>query len=139
MGFERRVYKLVWPDESHWAGLEVRMRPMPIATLEEIGRLHAKTGNSPEENLAMLPAMAAIVQEGIVSWNLTDNGVPVPCTDVGAEGVELVTAILTAWQQVANEVNAPLPQGSPDGEPSREALIPMEIPSASHTNSSGHT
>ena len=48
------------------------------------------------------------------------------------QGIELVTAILNAWQQAANEVDAPLPQGSPGGEPSPEALIPMEIPSASH-------
>lgn len=132
VGFERRIYKLVWPEGSAWHGLEVRMRPMSIGTLEEIGKLYAKAGESDEGKLAMLPAMVNVVQEGIVSWNLTDDGVPVPCTDVGAEGVELVTAIIEAWQEVVNQVNAPLPQGSSDGEPSQEALIPMEIPSASH-------
>jgi|SRR6185503_8130725 len=132
MGFERRIYRLTWPEGSFWAGLEVRMRPMSIGTLEEIGRLYAK---EEQDNLTMLPSLAGIVQEGIVSWNLTDDGVPVPCADVAAEGVELVTAILQAWQEAVNQVNAPLPQGSPDGEPSPEGLMPMEIPSASHVNS----
>ncbi len=135
MGFERRIYKLTWPEGSHWAGLEVRMRPMPIGTLEEIGRLYAKAAED-DDKFALLPALAGIVQESIVSWNLEDDGVPVPCTDVGAEGVELVTAIIQAWQEVVNQVNAPLPQGSPDGEPSQEVLMPMEIPSVSHPNSS---
>lgn len=134
VGFERRIYKLVWPEGSAWHGLEVRMRPMSVGTLEEVGRLYAKSGESEEDKFALLPALAGIVQQGIVSWNLTDDGIPVPCTDVAGEGVELVTAILQAWQEVVNQVNAPLPQGSPSGEPSPEALIPMEIPSASHAN-----
>lgn len=134
MGFERRIYKLVWPEASAWHGLEVRMRPMPISTLEEIGRLYAKADESDEGKFAMIPAMASIVQEGIVSWNLTDEGEPVPTSDIGQEGAELVLAIIEAWQEVVNQVSAPLPQGSPDGGPSPEASIPMEIPSASHEN-----
>lgn len=134
MGFERKVYKLVWPQGSAWEGLEVRMRPMPIETVGEIGRMYAESEQSESKKLALLPAMAAVVQESIVSWNLTDNGEPVPCTNVGAEGLELVMAIINAWQDVVNQVNPPLRQGSPSGEPSPEVLIPMEIPAASHSS-----
>ncbi len=135
MGFERRVYKLVWPEGSFFAGLEVRMRPMPTETVGEIGLLHAKAEHgSDEDRIALLPAMAGIVQQSIVSWNLTDGGEPVPCTNVGAEGMEMVMAIIQAWQQAANEVSAPLLPGSRDGEPSPEDSMPMEIPSASHSS-----
>lgn len=110
------------------------MRPMPIETLEKVSALYASDDDSTEAKLALLPAMAGIVQEGIVGWNLKAGGEPVSCANVGIGGVELVSAIIQAWQQAANEVSAPLPQGSPDGGPSPEVLIPMEIPSASHVS-----
>jgi hypothetical protein len=132
MGFELPTYRLKWPEGSIWHGLEVRMSPMPIATLEKVGEAYEI---AKDDQYKLLPLLAAIVQEGIVDWNVTKDGEPVPCTDMRSQGVELVTAILNAWQQVANEVNPPLPQGSPDGEPSPAVLMPMEIPSASHVNS----
>lgn len=135
MGFERRTYRLVWPDDSPWAGFEVSMRPMPIGTLERIGGLYGQAGDDDASKFALLPALAEIVQKGIISWNLTDNGVPVPCDDVAAEGVEIVTAIINAWTEAANQVSTPLPRDSSDGETSPEESMPMVIPSASHPNS----
>lgn len=72
--------------------------------------------------------------EKLLSWNLEDeDGQPVPATSEGVlqQDKDLMIAICTAWLDALRGVSGPLEQTSPDGGPSLEASIPMDVPSES--------
>lgn len=126
MGFQRKAYKLVWPDESRWAGLEVRVRGMSIEELDEVSSLNAQAGGK-------TGPLLDILETAILSWNFEDeDGNPVPVENFRKEDATMLLAIVSAWTEVVGDVPTPLPMNSSDGEKSAEALIPMEIPSSSH-------
>jgi hypothetical protein len=133
MGFERQVYKLRWPENSRWHGLEVRLKGLAMGELKTISELRG--GNGEEANdLGRAEPVLEILGSALLSWNLEEDGVPVPIEDFRGEDLIMLMAIVSAWTDMAGDVPAPLPKASSDGEKSEEALIPMEIPSASHLN-----
>lgn len=130
-GYRRQAYKLKWPDNSRWAGLEVRIRGMVIGELEEISKLRGNDAS----NIEVVGPVLDILGNALISWNFEDeDGVPVPIKDFRNEDVVMLMAIVSAWTEVVGDVPAPLPTNSSDGGKSEEALIPMEIPSSSHPN-----
>lgn len=129
MGFKRLTYKLVFPEESRWAGLEVRMRGLTIGELNKISQLQGANG------LTAVDEVMDILQDGMISWNLeNEDDSPVSINDMRDEDSAMLLAIVNAWTEVVGDVPAPLPSGSSNGEKLAEGLIPMEIPSSSHPN-----
>ncbi len=129
MGFKRQAYKLQWPKESRWSGLEVRLRGMAIGELEEIAKLRGGTG------MEALKPVLDILGDALLSWNFEDeDGNPVPIENFREEDSAMLLAIVHAWTDVVGDVPAPLSTPSSDGGKSEEASIPMVIPSSSHPN-----
>lgn len=129
MGFrpKRRIYDLQFEDPD-MEGLEVKIR-------------HVDTGQS----LALDSAISSggedgvrvcldLLAENMIEWNVEDdNGQPVPVTMDGllSQELDFNLAIVNAWREAILGVPAPLDSASPDGEPSLEASIPMDVPSES--------
>jgi hypothetical protein len=76
MGFQRKPYRLVWPQESRWSGLEVVLRGMTIAELEEIAALKEKVEDS--SNLKQILPLLDVLERALLEWNLEDEqGAPI--------------------------------------------------------------
>ncbi len=115
-----KTYLLAW-EEGEFEGLEVLVKSIPtgryLALLEEL------RGESAHE-----AAVLGLV-DFIIEWNLEDeNDQPVPCTREGimTADLELVTAVMIAWQNTIGGANIPKEQISPSGLQSVEASLPME-------------
>jgi hypothetical protein len=131
MGYrpKRKIYKLDFTG-TDWEGLEASMRGPTVGEELEFGRLRSQEGTG-QDVFTLLTSL-------LVSWNVEDEtGAPVPCTFEGVctQDGAMVMAILDAGQAAASGVSGPLPNGSPSGEPSPEASIPMAPLSESPTNS----
>lgn len=123
MGFERnpKVYHLKFQD-GEYAGLEVRVRSLSMKQL-----LVIRTGNG-EEGKDGTERAVEFLAERIISWNLTDKGVPVAPTleNILEEDDDFVLAIINKWTSAVSGVSAPLEEPSPSGEISQVASIPTE-------------
>lgn len=129
MGFQVKTYKLVWPEESIWHGLEVRMRGQTIGELEDISKLSGAKG------IEAVKPVLDILSEALLSWNLeNEDGTPIPVSEFRSQDSTMLLAIVNAWTGVVGDVPAPLSTISSDGEKSEEASIPMVVPSESHPN-----
>ena len=67
----------------------------------------------------------------LISWNLEEeDGTPIPCTASALftkVDNDLALALATEWlERLGGKVDDPLPESSPDSEPSQVALIPTE-------------
>lgn len=131
MGFQKKSYKLVWPEGSMWHGLEVRLRGMTFDELQEISKLRGIEGSDMERITPMLDTLAG----GLLSWNLEDEDAPVPLAEFRDQDASMLMAIVMEWTKLVGEIPDPLVSDSPNGKLSEEALIPMEIPSSSQLNS----
>lgn len=93
-------------------GLIVRMKAI------RIGRLRKLMSIVDDETGQALDEMFALLQEGLVSWNLEDeDGQPVPTTMEGIEEQEmpLVLGILTEWLKNMTGPTQELGKGSFSG------------------------
>ncbi|MFJ8146553.1 hypothetical protein ACIQ6R_16000 [Streptomyces sp. NPDC096048] len=131
MGYrpKRRIFELDFTG-TEWEGLEASMRGLTVGEELEFYQLRNKEGSGPE--------FFTLLTRLLVSWNVEDDeGQPVPCTFEGvcSQDTAMVSAILDAGQKAASGVSDPLPQSSPDGEPSPAVPIPMAPHSESPENS----
>ncbi|MFC7817550.1 hypothetical protein ACFUTR_23250 [Streptomyces sp. NPDC057367] len=131
MGYrpKRKIFKLDFAG-TEYEGLEASMRGPTVGEEIEFNTLRGKEGTG-EEVFAFLTRL-------LVSWNVEDDqGQPVPCTFDGVctQDSAMVMAILNAGQTAASGVSDPLPQSSPDGEPSPAVPIPMAPLSENPENS----
>jgi hypothetical protein len=133
MGFQRKPYRLVWPEESRWSGLEVVLRGMTIAELEEIAALKEKVSDT--SNLQQIMPLLDVLERALIEWNLEDErGEPIPTSDLREQDMAMIMVIIAEWTQVVGDVPAPLSPPSPVGEKFPVDLMPMEIPSSSRLN-----
>lgn len=126
MGYrpKRKLYVLDFTGTEH-EGLEVSMRSLTVG--EEL-QLEDLRGRQVFEMMTGL----------LKTWNVEDDeGNPVPATFEGVctQDSTFIMAILNALQTAASGVPDPLPQSSPNGEPSLVASIPTETLSASPESS----
>lgn len=139
MGFvpKRTIYKLVdWPDPE-MRGLEVRFRALNTGQVfdldekKEAAQRELADGDKDEDGEAgkAVIELFQLMADQMIEWNVTEeDGTPVPPTMDGIRQQELPfnMAIIDAWQTAVSDVPAPLEHGSPSGDPSLEASIPME-------------
>ncbi|MFG2913360.1 hypothetical protein ACGF0D_10775 [Kitasatospora sp. NPDC048298] len=128
-----KAYRLVFQD-ADLAGLEVTARSLNTGQFLEFqaARLRQASGGAAAEPATQ--TMLQMLADAIVSWNAQDeDGRPIPPTMDGLCGLELDfnMAIISAWMDAINGVPAPLSGTSAGGQPSVEASIPMDVPSAS--------
>jgi hypothetical protein len=144
MGYKRkRTIKISFDEGHEFAGLEVRMKTVGVGTLLRllplIDRLDFSDLSSEDaDQLAGLEESFRQLARIFDSWNIEDEDdtgatVPVPCTyeALMEQDLRLITAVLRAWAEHLAGVPAPLEQPSPDGDPSLEASLPMEVSSPS--------
>ncbi|MGW3135892.1 hypothetical protein [Streptomyces sp. NPDC001139] len=130
MGYKRnpKIYKLVFGEDTDYAGLEVQVRGMSTGQI-----IAAKTGKAVDGRTSE-EAMMELLADRIVSWNLEDEkGNPVPPTLEAflEEDEDLMGAIINHWTQALAGVPDPLPDSSLSGEPSLVESIPTEALSPS--------
>lgn len=123
MGYKRnpKVYHLKF--EGEYDGLEVMVRSLSM------GQLIQARGGGSGDGKDGTGELVELLAERLVSWNLEDeDGQPVPPTleAIKGEDNDLIFAIINHWTDAIGGVKAPLPEGSPAGEPSQVASIPME-------------
>jgi hypothetical protein len=155
MGFERnKVYTLVFEGEDY-EGLEVRarglsmasvLRAVDIASFMSSGNLGLKDVGRIDELFRLLagcPKGCEAEHEElentgwghypnkIISWNLEEEGVPVPADYAGLTSLDFDFAqdVVMAWLDGIIGTPGPLEQTSKDGTPSVEELMSMALPS----------
>jgi hypothetical protein len=132
--------RIVWPEGHPQYGLEVVMRRQqlgevinslvdPPRTREELERMTPK--EVAEWSIARSERNLKDFAELVVSWNFDpyDTGEPIPVTVESVKLLDQATydAIDEAYTAAVRRVAPPLPQPSPDGEPSGEELtLPQE-------------
>ena len=129
MGYQRRVYKLVF-DDPEMNGLEVTARSVSIGVMRRVMALSDEEG-TPET----LFKMAEEFSKALVSWNLEEDGVPVPATLEGLEDQDsnFLLEVIGAWTSTIARVDdaSPLDSDSDSGPLSLAGSIPMETLSSS--------
>jgi hypothetical protein len=131
-GYQRPTLKLIWPADSEFHGLEVRVRRLSIGNMLEIADL--EQGLTDQNATTRLAALIAKMAKMLLSWNLLDaEEQPVTADETGLRTVdpEMLYAIINAATTAMVGVAPPLPQPSADGGQSLEASIPMETLSPS--------
>lgn len=136
MGFEyrRTVYKLKFAD-ADLEGLEVIARGTTINGLLKLISVGAELDGlgedaTPAELREKLPAMFAPFAKVLVSWNLEEDGKPVPATLEGLmdQEVPFVARIIESYVAGVSQAPPPLPGRSAAGatgpDPA-ESSIPM--------------
>ena len=131
MSFQRKTYRLVFDSSTEWAGLEVVLRGLSVDSLTKLAALAdlkdvAKDDFSPEM-IEQLEPVWAVLSQGLVSWNLTDeNDNPVPVDHFRGEDMGMLLFILDQWAETVGGVTAGLKARSSGGSPFPEASLPME-------------
>lgn len=131
MGYKRnpKIYKLVFGDDTDYAGLEVQVKTITMGQL-----LAMRSGKTSDDDKDNIRVSVELLAERIVEWNLEDeHGKPVPPTldAMLEEDDDFIFAIINRWTDAVSGVKAPLQQSSPSGEPSPVELVPMEALSES--------
>lgn len=131
MGYKRnrKLYKLVFDQDTDYAGLEVVVGTVTMGQL-----LTMRTGKQDDDGKDGVQASVELLADRIVEWNLEDeDGQPVPPTldAMYGEDDDLILAIINRWTDAISAVRAPLQQSSPSGEPSLVESVPMEALSES--------
>lgn len=136
-GFEapRTIYKLNF-DGTDLEGLKVRMRGGKLSTMldpENATQVAFDLENPTPEEVKAVRERFAMIAEYLVSWNLTENGVPVPATFEGMLDQEpaFIGRIFEAWQKAQVDVPAPLSHSSSSSLPLDLSSIPMDALAAS--------
>ena len=130
MGYEanHKVFKLTFADEE-LDGLEVTIRSTSMGNILRMAELDEMNPTAlTKEDIVKLREVFGILSKAMLSWNLEEEGVPIPTTVDGLldQDPEFVMSIIKAWTRAMTAVQAPLATPSQDGEPSLVASIPME-------------
>jgi len=125
MGFprKRKVYQLDFAG-TEWDGLEVKVRGLTTGEYLELVSLSGPTDEGDKE----IDGMVRLFSSHLVSWNLTDDGVPVPTTyeAVRENDFQMNSAIINAWTQALAGVPDDTAKKLPSGETPLMASIPTE-------------
>lgn len=126
---KRKIYDLDFSDhpDPDMHGLRVKLRA--VDTGQALGLEAAMEEGGDGGIMATLTILAG----QLIEWNIEDDDGPVPVSldAVMAQELDFNMTIVNAWREAIAGVSAPLDSDSPDGGPSLEASIPMEVPSES--------
>lgn len=144
MGYkpQTKVFKFKFDDsEPEYAGLEIRLKSLPMKDFLKIARMEGTTQSEEE-----LDEVMELLAKSIISWNVEspvtndlgeEEDKPVPVSkDALCELFDLsfILFLITNWMEKMGDVEANLKKASPSTSPSPVASIPMEPLSASHAS-----
>ena len=126
MGYRKvpTIYHLSFADPDY-EGLEITMKSIKIGRVRKLMRILALDDADQEQ----MDEMFALLEEGLVSWNLVDDDdQPVPTTIAGIEEQELpfILDIIGTWLDGMTGVSEDLGKGSSSGVTSPVELPTME-------------
>jgi hypothetical protein len=126
-------YRLIF-DDDEYRGLEVVVRSASIGAyldFTEMGRDIGEAGNLRNEQVkGRVEQLLDGFATALVEWNLQeDDGTPVPATLAGVRAQEYVfmLPVINTWLDAVGRPSPPLGGGSPPGDPTLEASLPMEV------------
>ncbi len=133
--FERpRHLRVHWDDDPDHElhGAEIRMKRLSVDDLRELSTMDLPEGDDDAIDGSTLTLIVDRLADGLVSWNLTEDGEDRPATrEELMEDASLCMAILERWMAVAGSVSAPLDRRSTNGSRSQAVSALTELPSAS--------
>jgi hypothetical protein len=133
VGYKKQPKRYHLKFEDH-PGLEVTVGSITTDRFLELSRLIAKAGKDPAADVASgVEATGKVLDmfaAALVSWNLEDDGGPVPPTraGAGAQDFEFLLELITAWMDAVASVDSPLNTPSPSTPPSGLGLSEATVP-----------
>jgi hypothetical protein len=129
VGYRHKPKNIVlkFDEGSDYPGFECTLRGLTLGEYREV------IGIDEVDNVA-IGSMLDSFATALISWNLEDEqGHPVAPTPeaVLAQDKDLMLKAAESWIDAIHGVPAPLGQSSPDGAPSPEVSIPMDVLSPS--------
>lgn len=129
MGYKpkKKIYDLKF-DDPDMEGLEVKLRGLNTGQMLMADNARAEGGDE------LIRELLELYATQLVEWNIEgDDGQPLPLTldSVLSLDLDFNMQVIDAWKAAIVGVPAPLDSASPDGVPSLEASIPMDVPSES--------
>jgi hypothetical protein len=125
MGFQRKrkVYKLDF-EGTEWDGLVVTVRGLTTGEYLDFVSVTAMAESDENQTGGMVEMLA----DHLVSWNLEEDGVPVPCNLDGVRANELPMnmAIVRAWTEAMSGVPEETEKKSVTGDAPLLESIPTE-------------
>lgn len=120
---KRKVYRLLF-DGTEYEGLEVSIHGLTTGEYLELVTLTGSSGESNNETEQLLKLFA----KHLVSWNLQEEGEPVPTSFAGVSSNDLSMNmfIVDAWTDAMVKPSASTEKKSLAGDPPLVASIPME-------------
>lgn len=130
---KRRVVELDFSRyDDEYTDLIVKARSISMGDLLRLSELMgAKVfGLIKTENIEKAHELLGLFAKALVEWNvLDDDGSPVPTTVDGLLSLDddFNHDLIEAWLLALTAVPPPLEKPSPDGDPSLEQSMPMEV------------
>ncbi len=126
---DRQRVRIRFDTPDPLAGLTMILWTASVDDYIRIGKIEDDGDLTPARVETLCEAMGPM----LVEWDLTQNGEPVPANTAGLRSLSVPLAVRLAgeWLSAVAKVPGPLEQPSPDGEPSAEASLPMEVLSPS--------
>lgn len=141
MGFEIKYQRVTFDDSvlsGRYNGFEVVLNELTIGMLTELNKL-AGADDNPDDMAILVRSLGTgdpdtdpPTPPGIRSWNLTENGAPVPinAATVGGLHFAVLLHIVTVWQESIDvDPKSSRPSGS--GRPLLVELPTTDVPSLS--------
>lgn len=128
MGFQRKQYRLKWPEGEELHGLEVVTAGLSIGDLEAVAAMRQDVEGATSFDKIM--PMLEIFAKSLISWNYeASDGTPIgtQAEDIkrDADARDIIPVIL-AWVGEVGDIPAPLTKASDSGQQSPELNLPME-------------
>lgn len=125
---KKKLYKLVFAQDTDMAGLEVTMSSVSMGALL---RLQEMAGRADEiaKDMAQFREIVAVFAGAMLGWNLDDDfdhPVPVTVDGILTQDPDFIMAIIGEWIKAISAVPDPLGVGSTSGGPSPAVSLPME-------------
>ncbi len=138
MGFQRKQYKLMWPEGHELHGLEVTVGGMSVDELGTLSGMRDRAEGA--KSFEQVDEMLKIFAHHLRSWNYEDDGVPIETT---VEAIKAkadfreVLQVMLSWMEEVSDVPRPLAKSSTSGERFQVELPPMEVLSPNLQSSTG--
>jgi hypothetical protein len=133
--FERpRHLRVHWDDEPDHElhGAVIFMKRLSVDGLKELSTMDVPESDDEAPSGAAFDLIVGRLTEGLVSWNLTDDGEPRPATSEELRSdAALCMALLERWMDVAGSPSGPLGRRSNNGSASPEVSALTALPSVS--------
>jgi hypothetical protein len=139
-GYDRKAHAktyLLKFEAPDLAGLEVLVRTTSMSgVMDMAGLADLGSGDITPEQIKQLDPLFDRFVESLDSWNLEDDGQPVPMTKAALldQDLEFVLSLVGAWAEAIVGVPGPLGATSNAGAQSVAGSIPMETLSESRAS-----